>query len=133
MKIPSFIVSKGGFMERRGMSGFGIIVLLIILLVIGYVAYQIGRVHFTYGTISEKVKQAAETAYTFSDYEIVQQIIMQAKEAKVELNPDSIYVDRSIPDSIRIYVAYDDSSDIFGVFTYNRHLTIDRIEPLKAQ
>ncbi len=117
---------------KRGISGFGVIILIIILLIIGYVAHQIGRVHFTYKTISEQVETAVRTGSTVADHEIVDLLIRSAEEAKVELNPDSIYVDHDIPDSFRIYVAYDDSSDIFGLFHYKRHLVIDKIEPLKA-
>lgn len=117
---------------KRGVSGFGIIILIIFLLIIGYSAYQIGRVHFTYGTISEHVETAVRTGTTVSDYEIVDALIRSAKEAKVELDPDSIFIDHSIPDSFRIYVAYDDSSDIFGIFYYKRHLVIDKIESLKV-
>ena len=116
---------------KRGISGFGVIILIIILLILGYVAYQIGRVHFTYGTISEHVETAARTGATVDDYEIMDVLMRSAKEAKVELNPDSIFIDHDIPDSFRIYVAYDDSSDIFGLVHYKRHLIIDKIEPLK--
>ncbi len=120
-------------MKNRGISGFGVIVFLIILLIIGYGAYQIGRVHFKYGTISAKVENAAELAYTLSDNDIVQRLIKEAREAEVELNPDSIFIDRSIPDSIRIYVAYTDSSNIYGIHTYRRHFVIDKVEPIKAR
>ena len=117
---------------KRGISGFGVIILIIILLIIGYVAYQIGRVHFTYGTISEHVETAVRTGATVNDYEIVEVLVRSAKETKIELDPDSIFIDHSIPDSFRIYVAYDDSSDIFGIFYYKRHFIIDKIEPLKV-
>ncbi|KPK71549.1 hypothetical protein AMJ87_07065 [candidate division WOR_3 bacterium SM23_60] len=117
---------------KRGISGFGVIVLIIILLIIGYVAYQIGRVHFTYRTISEHVETALRTGATVNDYEIVDLLVRAAEEAKIELDPDSIFIDHGIPDSFRIYVAYDDSSDIFGFFYYKRHLIIDKIESLKV-
>lgn len=117
---------------KRGISGFGVIILIIVLLIIGYVAYQIGRVHFSYRAITEQVETAVRTGAAVSDYEIVDVLVRSAKEAKIELDPDSIFIDHSIPDSFRIYVAYDDSSDIFGVFYYKRHLVIDKIEPLKA-
>jgi hypothetical protein len=117
---------------KRGISGFGIIILIIFLLIIGYVAYQIGRVHFTYGTISEHVETAVRTGATVNDYEIVDVLVRSAEESNIKLDPDSIFIDHSIPDSFRIYVAYDDSSDIFGIFYYRRHLVIDKIEPLKV-
>jgi len=117
---------------KRGISGFGVIILIIILLIIGYVAYQIGRVHFTYGTISEHVETAVRTGATVNDYETVDMLVRSAEEAKIELDPDSIFIDHSIPDSFRIYVAYDDSSDIFGIFYYKRHFIIDKVVPLKV-
>ena len=120
-------------MRSRGISGFGVIAIIFILLIVGYVAYQIGQVHFKYGSISEKVEHAAKTGYTMSDYEISMQLIKEAEDVGLELNPDSIYIDRTISDSLRIYVVYDDSSDIFGLFTYRRHLVIDRIEPIKIR
>ena len=119
-------------MKNRGISGFGVIVLIIIILLIGYVAWQIVRVHLTYGTISEKVEQAAKLGPTMTDMEIVNQLMREAKDVKVELNPDSIFIDRSIPDSFRVYVSYDDSSDVFGMFVYRRHFVVDKIEPIKV-
>ncbi len=120
-------------MKSRGISGFSVIVILIIVLIIGYVAYQIGRLYFTYGAVSEKVEHAAETSYAMNDYEIVQQLMKQAQEAKVELNPDSIFIDRTIPDSLRIYVAYEDSSNIFNIYTYRRHFVIDKVAQIKIR
>ena len=122
-----------GIMRSRGISGFGLIFVIILLLIIGYIAYQIGQVHFAYGTISEKVEHAATIGYTMSNYEIVEHIIKEAREANVEINPDSISIDRTVPDSLRIYVAYDDSSKIFGIFTYNRHLVIDKTVQIKIR
>ena len=120
-------------MKSRGMSGFGIIILIILLLLIGYVAYQLGRVHFTYGYISGKVENAARLGAGLTDYDIRTQLIRDAKEGNVELNPDSIFIDREIPDSLRIYVAYDDSSDIFGIFTYSRHLQVDKVVLIESR
>ncbi len=120
-------------MRSRGVSGFGVILTLLILLIIGYSAYKVGQVHFTHGSLAGKVETAAQLAYTMTDEDIVMRLIEDAREAKVELNPDSIFIDRSIPDSVRIYVAYADSSDILGIFTYKRHLTIDKIEPIKVR
>lgn len=117
---------------KRGISGFGVIILIILLLIIGYVAYQIGRVHFTHSTISEHVETAIRTGVTVNDYEIIDVLVRSAKEAEIEIDPDSIFIDHSIPDSFRIYVAYDDSSDIFGFFCYKRHFVIDKVEPLKV-
>ena len=118
-------------MRNRGVSGFGVIILIIILLIIGYVAYQIGRVHFTYGSIAGKVENAAKIGHTLTDENIVNQLVREAGDAHVKLSPDSIFVDRSIPDSFRVYVTYDDSSDIFGVFTYRRHFVIDKVVGMK--
>ncbi len=118
-------------MNNRGISGFGAIVLIIVLLIIGYTAYQIGRVHFTHGSISGKVENAARVGNTMSDEEIVTQLLREAKENRVTLSPDSIFVDRSIPDSFRVYVVYNDSSDVFGVFTYRRRFVIDKVVGMK--
>jgi hypothetical protein len=111
------------------MSGFSAIVLMLLLLVIGYIGYQIGRVQFTYGSISERVTNVTKIGATMSDGEIMQQLLESALEAKTVLDPESVYIDRTIPDSIRIYVAYQDSASIFGIFTYRRHFRIDKIAP----
>lgn len=120
-------------MKSRGISGFGAIFLIIVLLVCGYVAYQVGRVYLTYNQIAEKVEHAAKTGYVMSNNELVEQLIKEAKDARVELNPDSIFIDRSITDSLRIYVAYDDSSSIFDLFAYKRHLVVDKTESVKVR
>jgi hypothetical protein len=120
-------------MKSRGVSGFGVIIIIIIILLAGYAAYQIARVHLTLGTIKEKVEHATRTGYAMSDNEIMNQLVREAKEAHVELNLDSVFVDRTLFDSLRIYVAYDDSSDIFGIFTYRKHFAIDCIEPIEIK
>lgn len=113
------------------MSGFGVIILIIVLLIIGYVAYQIGRVHFTYGSMSGKVENAAKVGNTMSDLQIVNQLVREADEMHIRLSTDSIYVDRTIPDSFRVYIIYSDSSDVFGVFTYRRRFVIDKVVGMK--
>ncbi len=120
-------------MKSRGISGFGVIVLIIILLLFGYAVYQISRVHLTYGSIKEKVEHAARTGYAMTDLEIISQLVKEAKEAHVALDLDSVFVDRTTDDSLRIYVAYDDSSDVFGIFTYRKHFAIDFIAPIEIR
>lgn len=120
-------------MKSRGVSGFGAILILLILLIVGYSTYKIAKVHFTHTSLGGKVEAAAKLGYTMTDEDIVKRLMADAQELKVELNPDSIFIDRDIPDSIRIYVAYRDSSDIFGIYTYTRHLVIDKVEPIKVR
>lgn len=114
-------------MKNKGISGFGIIIVIIILLIIGYGAYQIARIHLRRSTIAEKVEHAVTIGYAMRDQEIINQLTREAKEADIELNPDSVIIDRTINDSLRIYVAYDDSSSIFGLFTYTKHFVVDKI------
>jgi hypothetical protein len=118
-------------MRNRGISGFGIIILIIILIILGYAGYQILRLYLTYGSVTEKVEQAIRVGPTMSDQEIITQLLFEAKESNVQLNPDSIFIDRVIDDSLRIYAAYDDSSDVFGVITIRRHFVIDKVKAIK--
>jgi len=119
--------------RSRGISGFGVIFIIIILFIIGYIAFQIGRIQFTYGTISEKVENAAKIGTVQNDGAILQELVREAAEAKITLIPEQIWIDHSIPDSFRIVVEYDDSASIFGIFTYRRHLFIDKVEPIKVR
>lgn len=115
----------------RGISGFGVIILIIILLVIGYTGYQVARVHFNYGTISEKVETTVRIGPVQNDDMIREELIKSAEETNVLLIPDNIWIDHSIPDSFRIYIEYEDSSSIFGVFTYNRKFIIDKVAAIQ--
>ncbi|MEO0135985.1 MAG: hypothetical protein ABIL40_04130 [candidate division WOR-3 bacterium] len=131
------IEKRSAIMDRytsRGISGFGIIFLILFLIVLGYVGYQIFRIQFTYSAAKNKVEDAVKMGPLRSDAEILNDLIAEFKEIKLQLNPayDTIYIDRSIPDSFRIYVAYNDSSNIFGFYTYYRHLVIDVIMPIRA-
>ena len=119
-------------MKSRGISGFGVIIILLLLLVLGFVGYQIARVHFTYGKIEGTVEATAEIGHSTTDHAIIDQLITGAKELNVVLYPESIFIDRSIADSFRIYVAYDDSSNIFGLFTYKRHFVVDKVVQTKV-
>ncbi|MEO0122763.1 MAG: hypothetical protein ABIL69_02020 [candidate division WOR-3 bacterium] len=118
----------------KGISGFGIIFLIILLLLIGYVGYQIFRIQFTYSAAKNKVEDAVKIGPLRTDADIMSDLLSELKEIKLQLNPayDTIIIDRTIPDSFRIYVAYNDSSNIFGFYTYYRHLVIDVIMPIKA-
>lgn len=118
-------------MRNRGVSGFGVIIIMIILLVLGYAGYQVLRLYLTRGAVTEKVEQALRVGPTMSDQEIVNQILRDTKEMNVELNADSIFVDRSVNDSLRIYLAYDDSSNIFGAITVRRHFVVDKIRAIR--
>ncbi len=117
----------------RGISGFGVIFIIILLLLIGYVGYQVFRIQFTYSAVKSKVEDAVELGPIRPDADIINDLLNDFKEIKVELNLayDTIFIDRSIPDSFRIYVAYDDSSNIFG-YIYRRHLVADVIMPIRA-
>jgi hypothetical protein len=115
----------------RGISGFGAIILIIILLVIGYTGYQVARVHFDYGKISERVETTVRIGPVQSDEMITDELIKSGSESNVLLTPENIWIDHSIPDSFRIYIEYEDSSSIFGVFTYNRKFVIDKIAPIQ--
>jgi hypothetical protein len=114
----------------KGISGFGIIFLIIFLLLVGYVGYQVGRVHFSYGSISEKVENTVRIGPVQND-EMIRELIKSAEEIKVKIQPDRIWIDHSVPDSFRIYIEYEDSSSIFGVFTYSRKFVVDKIAPVQ--
>jgi hypothetical protein len=120
-------------MNRRGVSGFGVIFYLLLIVIIGYIGYQIGRIYFTYGAMSKMVESIAEEVSTQSDFDVIQQVMDKAEEMKVVLNPESMFVDRSLRDSIRVYVAYSDSSSIFDFFYFTRHFVIDKAVPIKIR
>jgi len=118
-------------MKNRGVSGFGVIVILLIVIILGYAGYQVLRLYLTYGSVSEKVEQALRVGPAVSDQDIIFQLRRETKDINIELNPESLFVDRSIQDSIRIYAAYDDSSEIFGIITIRRHFIIDKIKAFR--
>lgn len=115
----------------KGLSGFGIIFLILVLLVVGYTGYQVARVHFNYGSISEKIENTVRIGPVQNDDMIREELRKSAEELNIILFPENIWIDRSIPDSFRIYVEYEDSSSIFGIFTYNRKFTVDRVAPIQ--
>lgn len=120
--------------NSKGISGFGIIFIIVLILIVGYVSYQIFRIQFTYSAAKNKVEDAVKLGPLRSDAEILNDLLSELKEIKIQLDPayDTIFIDRTIPDSFRIYCAYNDSSNIFGFYTYTRHLVIDVIMPIRA-
>lgn len=120
--------------HSKGISGFGIIFIIILLLLVGYVGYQIFRIQFTYFAAKNKVEDSVRLGPVRPDAEVLNDLLSEFKEIKLQLDPayDTIFIDRTIPDSFRIYCAYNDSSKIFGFYTYSRHLVIDVIMPIKA-
>lgn len=120
--------------NSKGISGFGIIFIIVLILIVGYVSYQIFRIQFTYSAAKNKVEDAVKLGPLRSDAEILNDLLSELKEIQIQLDPayDTIFIDRTIPDSFRIYCAYNDSSNIFGFYTYTRHLVIDVIMPIRA-
>ncbi|HUS89215.1 MAG TPA: hypothetical protein VMW91_07600 [Desulfosporosinus sp.] len=116
---------------NKGISGFGVIFLIIIILIVGYTGYKVARVHFSYGSISEKVENTVRIGPVQNDDMIREELMRGAADMKVTLIPENIWIDRSIPDSFHIYIEYEDSSSIFGIFTYNRKFVVDKIAPIQ--
>lgn len=120
-------------MNHRGISGVGVIVIIAIALIIGYIAFMIGRLEFSYGAIKGKATTDAELGLAQADELTQKDIIEVARDQRVALNPEQIYIDHTIKDSLRIFIEYDDSSNIFGIFTYRKHFKVDVVKPLKIQ
>lgn len=114
-------------MGSKGIGGFGAIIVIIIILLLGYVIFRMASIHFNATNIGGKVETTAQIGPTLSDYDITQILVKHAEEMKIMIYPDSIFIDRNIPDSIRIYLAYDDSTDVLGLFTYKQHFVIDKV------
>ncbi len=119
-------------MQNRGISGFGAILIIIILILSGYAGYQYFRPNFTYNAFKEKVKDAVELGPVQPDQAIIDNLLKEASEIKLGLTRDNIWIDHSIPDSFRIYVEYDDSINILGLFSSCRHYKIDQIAEIKV-
>lgn len=120
-------------MKNKGISGIGIIIIIVIVLLIGYVAYQIGRLQFSYGAIKGKAESAAELGLAQPDDFTIRELIETAKDQHVILVPEQIYFDHSPKDSLRIFLEYDDSSSIFGVYTYRKHFKVDVVKAMKMR
>jgi len=120
-------------MKNKGISGIGIIIILVVILVFGYIAYQIGRLQFTYGAIKGRAENSAEIGLAQADEVIIRDLIETAKDQKVVLIPEQIFVDHSLKDSMRIYLEYDDSSNVFGIYTYKKHFKIDVVKAMKLR
>ncbi len=120
-------------MKSRGITGFGIIFILLAIMVVGYTIYQIARVHISYSSISEKVKEVAETGFAQNDDVHKRYIIDMAREVGVVIDPESIYIDRSANDSFRVYVNYSDSTKILWIFDYKRDFAIYKAGEIKVR
>jgi hypothetical protein len=128
MKTNGFTANKEDIiMGSKGIGGFGAIIVIIIILLLGYVIFRMASIHFNATNIGGKVETTAQIGPTLSDYDITQILVKHAEEMKIMIYPDSIFIDRNIPDSIRIYLAYDDSTDVLGLFTYKQHFVIDKV------
>lgn len=120
-------------MKNKGISGIGVIIIIVVVILIGYIAYQIGRLQFTYGAIKGKAENSAEIGLAQTDGFIIQDIIETAKNQKVILMPDQVFIDHTIRDSMRIFLEYDDSSSIFGIYYFKKHFKIDVVRPMKLR
>ena len=114
-------------MGSKGIGGFGAIIIIIILLLIGYVIFTMVSIHFDAAKLGGKVESTAQIGLSMTNYDITQSVIKDAEEMNITVYPESIFIDRNILDSFRIYLAYDDSTDVLGLFTYKQHFVIDKI------
>jgi len=119
-------------MKHRGISGVGVIIIILVVLIAGYVAYQIFRPQFTYSAIKGKAENAAEMGAAQSDDYTRQELIETARDQQIRLIPEQILIDHSLQDSLRIYIEYDDSSSVFGIYTYRKHFIIDIVMRMKS-
>ncbi|UCC12312.1 MAG: hypothetical protein JSW02_01895 [candidate division WOR-3 bacterium] len=120
-------------MGSKGIGGFGAIIIIIILLLFGYVIFTMARIHFDAANLGGKVETTAQIGPSMTSYDISQSLIKDAEEMHITVYPESIFIDREIIDSFRIYLAYDDSADVLGLFTYKRHFVIDKIVSTKVR
>jgi hypothetical protein len=120
-------------MNSKGLTGFGLILILLLIFIIGYSIHQIARVHVNYGAIKEEVEENAEIGLAQSDEDIVRYITNVANERHIRLEHGAIYVDHSIPDTFRIYVTYRDSSSFFDLFYYKKEFEIDERALIKVR
>jgi hypothetical protein len=120
-------------MNNKGLTGFGLILILLLIFAIGYSIHQLARVHVNYGAIREEIKEDVEIGLAQSDEEITRNIINKAKERDIRLDQGAIYIDHSDPDTFRIYVTYRDSSSFFDFFYYKREFEIDERAPIKVR
>ena len=114
-------------MGSKGIGGFGAIIIIIILLLAGYVIFTMARIHFDAANLGGKVESTAQIGPSMTNYDITQSLIKDAEELKITVYPESIFIDRDIIDSFRIYLAYDDSADVLGLFSYKQHFVIDKV------
>ncbi|RKX70453.1 hypothetical protein DRP53_05000 [candidate division WOR-3 bacterium] len=119
-------------MNRRGISGFTAVFLILVFVALIYVGYSIGTVWFRAQSFKEKIKETLKLNALASDSYLTSRIIELAKEAGIQLGHDDIFIDRSIPDSILAVVEYQDSS-VLPVFTYRKLQHIEVIIPARAQ
>jgi hypothetical protein len=120
-------------MKNKGISGIGVIIIIVIVLLIGYIGYEIGRLEFTYGAIKGKAENAADLGLAQADELTIRDLIETARDQKVILIQDQIFIDHSIKDSLRIFLEYDDSSNIFGIYNYKKHFKVDVIRAMKMR
>jgi len=118
-------------MKHRGITGIGIIVIIVIVLLFGYIVFMIGRLEFNYAAIRGKALTSAELGASQGDEYSIKDIIETAQDQKVRLAPDQIFIDHNIKDSVRIFFEYDDSSNIFGIYTYRKHFKVDVVKAVK--
>lgn len=119
-------------MNNRGISGFSVVFLILVLIGFIYIGYSIGSVWFRAQSLKEKVKEVIKLNPLGADANLINRIILEAKDAGVDLSGENIYIDRSIPDSVMAVVEYPDSS-VLPIFTYRKIQHIEVIVVAHAE
>ena len=112
-------------MERKGISGFTAVFLILVFGAIIYLGYSIMSVWFRAQSLKEKIKEVMNLNPTASDSYFMSRVIDVAQEIGIDLTEEDIYIDHSIPDSVRVVVEYPDST-VLPIFTYRKlqHLEV---------
>jgi len=114
---------------KRGTSLIGILILLAIIVFGMIFGIKWVLVKVRYGAIKDKVEDLIRFAETKNDATMIREIMGKAHDNNIQIDPDSILIDREEGDHITISVSYTDSI-VLPKKTLYFHYKIERIGAL---
>lgn len=101
----------------RGEFSIGCLLMVVVVVLVGWVGYKIGRPYFDHQSLNEKVGQEATLFQAKSDDELRQAIFSEAERLKIPVSPEDILIVR--PTRLRIEISLQWDVDV--AFPFGKH------------
>ena len=129
-EIPPRNTGKGARAQNRGITTFGCLVTLILLIVVGFVGVKVGQAFWNYYNAREQVREALVWAaggmQPKNETQITQRVISNAEGIGLQLHPRNVHISQT-PETLTITAAWTEEIE-FPYYTFPLNFEVNLTE-----